>query len=168
MRYSDRRLLERWARLQLAIAIARTAREGAKLEHNVGRVDRVDSTNLFKSTGWRALRKWWGTLSKMAQRNAARWMRIQLEGVEKIKRLIEAEGGTFDPLVDLADIDFTIRTDDGATVGDSLGNPAGDDKQEEHENHEHPGSQQAHDHEAQARAQGGDPADEARGGGEDR
>lgn len=123
-------LLERWARLQLAISISRTAREAAKLEHNVGRVDTVDSANLFKSTGWRALRKWFGMLSRGAKRNAIRWMTFQLEGVDKIKRAIEAQGDTFDPSVDLADIDFTIRTDKGVEVKPvSFGDSADDEHQ---------------------------------------
>jgi hypothetical protein len=137
MRYADRKLLERWARLQLAISIARSAREGVKLEHNVGRVDRVDSSNLFKSVGWRALRNWFRSLSPRARRNAVQWMSIQLEGVEKIKRAIGAEGGTFDPLIDLADIDFTIRTDDGTEAKPlSLGDDAGDQPVQEHEDNE--------------------------------
>lgn len=104
------------------------------MEHNVGRVDRVDSANLFKSTGWRALRNWFRSLSPRARSNAIRWMRTQLDGVEKIKRAIEAEGGTFDPSTDLADVDFTIRTDDGVAVTPlSLG----DDAEASNENKEH-------------------------------
>lgn len=120
--------------MQLAISIARTARDGAALEHNVGRVDRVESANLFKSTGWRALRKWFGSLSRMAQRNAVRWMSFQLEGVDKIKRAIAEQGDTFDPLTDLAEIDFNIRTDDGVeTKPLSLGDTEDKPKPQEHE-----------------------------------
>lgn len=148
MNYSDRKLLERWARLQLQVAIARTAREGHKLEHNVGRVARVDSENLFRSDGFRALRKWWGGLSDMAKRNARKWMSKQLEGVEKLRKAIEAEGGEFDH----ADLEFNIktRTDTGELVEPPMfkGLPFGDDAGGVTTTQER-GNEQRTDHDAQ-------------------
>lgn len=115
MRYEDIRLLQRWSRLQLQIAIAKAKREPIKLDED-GKPDltRVDEgidllgDGVLRSQGYRSLVAWFKSLTP---RPRARWrdvMRNQVAGVEKLKRQVEAQGDEFD----YADLDISIRADD--------------------------------------------------------
>lgn len=167
MRYSYAVTLKRWAQLQLLIAIARTRRDGHKLEHNVGRVEHVDDENMTRSNGYRALRKWFHGLSGLAQSNAIRWMRSQLEGVAKLKARVEAQGDTFDyGELEMMFRDLKANDQTGELVhGPTFGDDAGRETTEEQGNvREHSDG----DRQQQAPAQAGNPTDEARSGLEDR
>jgi hypothetical protein len=114
VRYEDTRLLQRWARLQLQIAIAKAKREPIKLDPD-GKPDltRVDEgvdllgDGVLRSNGYRSLVAWFKSLTP---RPRSRWrdvMRNQIAGVEKLKRQIEEQGDTFD----YAELDISIRAD---------------------------------------------------------
>lgn len=152
-------LLQKWAKLQLAISIARTKREGNKLEHNVGKIIHVNDDNFTRSAGYLALRKWFESLSAGAQQRTRTWMSRQVQGVEQLKRRVEAEGDVFE----YADLEFNVRRADN-------GEPIFDDKPEEQDDgnaHANSNGLAITGRYAQA-AQARRSTDEARGGGQDR
>ena len=68
-------------------------------------LERVDESNILQSRGYRAMRRWFESLSPGAKQRARTWMRNQLLGVDKLKREVEAQGDTFS----YADLDMDIR-----------------------------------------------------------
>ncbi len=114
MRFEDSALLQRWARLQLHIAIAKSASEPVKLGQDL---TRVNLDNLTASRGFRALRSMFARMSPSARQRMRTWMKRQLAGVDALKRKVEAEGDEFS----YGELEFsTIEENRGAGVPPAL------------------------------------------------
>ncbi len=104
MRYADAILLGRYARLQLEIVVAKNPT--AKID--------LSKDTVRKSIGYRKLRAWFMRMSPRKRADARRWLKLQCEGVEQIKKLCIHTGE--DPSTVLADIEIVHRDDQGNEV----------------------------------------------------
>ena len=104
MKYDDARLLLRYAKLQLEIAVAKNPTAEMNL----------DETLVHRSVGYKKLRAWFRRMSPRKRVEARYWLRQQCDGIDKMKKV--AVGYGLDPKAALAEIEIIHRDDKGNEV----------------------------------------------------
>lgn len=104
MRLADMKLLQRYARLQFDIAVAKNPTAIMDLTYET----------VTKSVGYKKLRAWFMRMSPRKRDDARRWLAQQCEGIEKIKKLAAQTGE--DATSILADIEIKHLDDMGNEI----------------------------------------------------
>lgn len=102
MRYEDAKLLLRWARLQLEIAIAKCPADQMNMSPE----------NITRSVGYQKLRAWYVQLSDRAKADARRWMTSQIDGVQRLLEQAKASGER----IDMGDITIEVFDHEGQAL----------------------------------------------------
>lgn len=102
MRYADVKLLLRWARLQMEIAVAKVPAEAMNMRPE----------HITRSAGYQKLRAWYAQLSPRAKADARRWMTAQCDGVKRLLEQAKASGER----IDMGDITIEVFDHAGAAI----------------------------------------------------